>query len=189
MASLTTRDDGNNLITMATSDNGTDLAAIIVSANVLAGGSLTRPANTTAYSVGDAVTDTGGAAITFSNLARANGGLLYIPSAFLWTTDMPTPVPEFHLFLFNAAPTAIADNAAFSFNSTDMAKVLGFLRFSSAQYSDFANGRLYMADNVPLSVKCGGSSKSLTGQLKTMTAFTPGNGAVYTVGFPSIQEA
>lgn len=75
---------------------------------------LTRPANTTAYTAGDEITDVGGGILTFPGCARFPGGsgvILGVAAAFSsnWGTK-----PNLELWLFDTTSVPQADNAAFA---------------------------------------------------------------------------
>ena len=88
----------------------------------------TRPANTTNYTaadvigVADAVTpaNAGSAIHEFVGAGRA-GGLFQILGAtcIINSTTVPTGMTTLKLHLFNAAPAAILDNAAFALGAAD----------------------------------------------------------------------
>src|SRR5580692_2188297 len=75
----------------------------ITSHGVQVSTNFTRPANTTAYTAGDAVNNSTSAPVimTFSNCARFNGGTLRLSTAILNSSNAPpaTP-PNFTLYLF-----------------------------------------------------------------------------------------
>jgi hypothetical protein len=73
-----------------------------------------RPADTTAYTAGDVVSNNTSTTtpMTFSNFARVSGGTGYIVGAKL-VTDKKSITPRFRVHLFNATgATLAADNAA-----------------------------------------------------------------------------
>jgi len=96
----------------------------------------TRPADTTAYAVGDAVSDSASAptVAVFTGVTRTNGGGGMLKKVRLVKTDEDVTNASFRLYLFVGAspPSAIADNAAFTllysnrskrFGSTDLTMV------------------------------------------------------------------
>lgn len=103
-----------------------------VSAKVEAGGhsasvDITRPANTTLYTANDAIGDTGGSAIlTFAGMGVAGQDVLVTGiEVRADTATLPTANGNLTLRLYNASPTAIADNAAWDLVSGDRSKWLG----------------------------------------------------------------
>lgn len=136
----------------------------------------TRPADTTAYTALDTVADSTSAAtvITFTNMARANGGSGYITKALL-KTDQSTNVASFRLHLYNAAPgTLINDNAAFTDLWVDNAAYIGYIDFDPCSTETASSTAAKSLNNsIRLAFVCGGSTTSLFGVLQTRTAFTP----------------
>jgi hypothetical protein len=74
--------------------------------------SFARPNDTTAYAANDAIANSTSAptVLTFSNMARLIGGGGIIDKTLL-LTDQTTWTARVRLHLYNAAPTAINDNA------------------------------------------------------------------------------
>lgn len=75
---------------------------------------LTRPADTTAYTAGDEMTDTGGAIQTITGAARFSGGSgiiqgVYVSQSTLWTTK-----PAMEIWVYDTTSTPVADNGAFA---------------------------------------------------------------------------
>jgi len=84
--------------------------------------SLTRPNNADAYTA----RDTFGTAATnlFTLCSSSNGGLVKKVRA---VGIMPTATDTFEVWLFGVAPTAQADNAAFSITDAEAANLLGIV--------------------------------------------------------------
>src|SRR6478736_6712427 len=78
--------------------------------------SFARPADTTTYTIGDAVSNSTSAptVLTFTGIARTSGGTGYITKALL-ATDKKDATFRARLHLFSTAPTAINDNAVQTF--------------------------------------------------------------------------
>ena len=141
----------------------------------LVAASFTRPADTTAYTAKDAVSNSTSAptVLTFTNLARVNAGSGYIVKARL-ITNQSTCIARFRLHLFHTAPTAINDNAAYTLLYTNAAIRLGYIDFPACQTegsgSDAANAQ---NDTVRLAFVCAAASRTIYGVLETIDAFTP----------------
>lgn len=99
-----------------------------------AAATLTRPADTTAYTAKDAVADSTSAptVLTFSNLARVNAGSGYIVKARLMT-NQSTNTARFRLHLFDTSPTAINDNAAYTLLWANRATRIGYIDLTACQ--------------------------------------------------------
>lgn len=153
---------------------------------VLAGGyttvptaSKTRPANATAYAIGQVVAESTSAATvwTFTNCVRANGGTGTLLGVLLTDSAKQGTLPQFNLWLFNASPTVQNDAAAFAPSTADLAKVVAVVNLSSFTAGN-ANGVLQATElNRPF--KCGASTTSLFGVLVAANAYTPVSGEAF----------
>lgn len=88
---------------------------------------VTRPANTTAYTAGDVV----GGALTIASVGPAGGGdvLMTAVRLMLNITALPSGMTTFKLALYNVTPpSAIADNSPWTLGSGDRASYLGMIR-------------------------------------------------------------
>lgn len=167
---FTTTDASNTSVTLAAKEDGSGVkASQIVSVSAAPTVTLTRPANTTAYTANDAI----GTGITFSGMGRQNGGCGLITGAKIIMADPTVIVPEIHLWLFDTAPGATTDNAAFDVSDADALTFVGLVVFTPAGASDSASNRVYQAVNTPIGYKCASGATSLFGLVKTMTGFTP----------------
>lgn len=160
---------------------------------VAAAAAVTRPANTTAYSANDAVSDNGTAGsvtpITFT-VADTNDAPLSVERMRLMSTDTGLSGVSFRAWLFNSDPTANSgvgggDNAAFS------QKQAGFVGTLSGAFRAFSDG--YGAVLVPdegSRIICNPSSggKTLYALLQTLTGFTPSaNSTTFTARIEGFQ--
>ena len=138
---------------------------------------ITRPSNATAYTAGDAVGDTGGSAIlTFANMGKASGNVI-ITGAHLQVdvVGIPSGMSTFTLELYNAAPDAIADNAAWDLvSSGDRGKYLGYLTLTTP----VDKGSTLYSINDGFAHQVLLASTSLYAVLRTDGAFTPTSAAV-----------
>lgn len=142
--------------------------------------SITRPSDTNAYAALDVIGDTGGSAIlTFasagpsSSYLRINAGRVGYNVAAL-----PSGMTGLRLHLFNASPTAIADNAAFNLPSGDRSKYLGFIDLGAPiDLGDTLVAEQGQQNKQVLLV--GGSA--IYGLLQTLTAFTPGSADTFDI--------
>lgn len=142
---------------------------------------ITRPSNTTAYTAGDVVGDTGGSAIiTLSNMGPA-GGFVQLQSLALVFSDaaVPSGMSGFRLHLYSSSPTAIADNAAFDLVSGDRASYLGYVDLPAPV--DLGSTIYSQVDYPGRLVKLGAASTSLFAQLQTLGAYTPASASTVQV--------
>lgn len=138
---------------------------------------ITRPSDTTAYTAGDVIGDTGGSAIfTFANMVRSGGGEVVVTSIELEidVAAMPSGMTGFNIRLYNASPTAIADNAAWDLPSGDRGKYLG--RIVLATPVDEGSTLFIDNDNVNKQIALTGTS--LFVELQTIGAYTPTSASV-----------
>lgn len=99
---------------------------------VVSTATITRPADTTAYTIGDAVADsvtaTGGS--TFANVnVRAGGGGQAVDLVITSNNPAGTPL-QGELIVFDSAITNTADNAALALTPTDVKKVVAMIPFT-----------------------------------------------------------
>lgn len=149
--------------------------------------SVTRPANTTAYGVGDVVGGGDGstttAAISFSGFSAGEwlvtGVDLYVGSSALQSGE-----GSYSLHLYSAAPaTVLVDNAAWDLPSGDRAKYLG--RIDLGTPVDL--GGTIRVDVAGVNKQITLPGTTLLGFLVTNAAFTPGSGTVYFVNLHAVQ--
>lgn len=136
--------------------------------------SFTRPSDTTAYTAKDVVGNTGTAAvITLEDIARVEGGVGEIVAALL-ATDQSTNTATYRLHIFNVAPTAIADNAAFTLLEADIGAYQGYIDFAAmvteASGSEVAHS---LNTTVRLPFVCADGSRDLYAVLTNVATFTP----------------
>lgn len=154
----------------------------------------TRPANTTAYTSGDVIgiADTGtpanaGSAIHELTAAGSSGAFLLVQGIQLIVNAaaVPSGMGVFRVHLYQSSPTAILDNAAYTFVAGDRAawqdsfdlptpSVRGSMLRSKAEYQ----GGI---------VKLAAASSSLFAIVETIGAYTPASGTAYTLRVKCIE--
>ena len=169
--------DGSNVRTIITDTSGNLVAS---SVGYKAAVSITRPANTTAYTAGDAL-GAAAAAITFPSMGPSAGGEVMITSASLEAdvTSIPAGMTYFTLYLYNVTPpSAYADNAAWDLPSGDRASFLGSINLQTPV--DLGSTLYIEVNGINKQITL--ASGSLFGYLVTAAGFTPaGNSEVYKV--------
>ena len=139
----------------------------------------TRPADTTTYAAGDVVSDSTSSptVITFSDAARISAGNGIVISAVMTSSANETTKPTLELWVFEAEPTAMEDNAAFDPTDAEIRDVIGIVEFSTwheglagAGGNSFSSGSM-KPDNATF--KTGASSKDLYGILVVRNAYVP----------------
>lgn len=143
---------------------------------------VTRPADTTAYALYDAIGPTAAAVWKFPNCGRVIGGAGQIISATL-ATDQVANVSTYRLYLYNAPPTAIADNAECTWLYANLASYQGFIDFPAlVKDSTSSTGAKIELVGSLLNFVCAGD-RNLYGLLQiTLTgAFTPASGQKFSL--------
>lgn len=168
------KNDAGNPIPISDAGNSITVDGKAYSSSV----TITRPANTTAYTAGDVVGDTGGSAIiTLSNIGPSGGYvLLQSVRLIINTSTVPSGMSGFRLHLFTTSPTATADNAVFDLASADIAGYAGYIDLSTPQ--DFGSTLFTQTDYCGTLIKLANGSTTLYGELETRGAFTPTSGLV-----------
>jgi hypothetical protein len=140
---------------------------------------ITRPSNTTAYTAGDVIGDTGGSAvITLPNIGASGGYVLFQSVRLLiGSTSVPSGMGAFRLHLYTATPTAIADNAAFDLVSGEVANYAGYIDLPAPQ--DLGSTLFTQTDYCGTAVKLASASTSLFAELETRGGYTPASGTAY----------
>lgn len=140
---------------------------------------ITRPANTTAYTANDVV----GGAVEFTSVGPSGGSVLFTSADLrINVASIPSGMTSFRLHLYNVTPpSALADNAAWDLPSGDRASYLGFVDLGtpvdlgSTLFVQVPTGSLTLS-----SAKLASGSTSLFGYLVTIGGFTPAaNSEVY----------
>jgi hypothetical protein len=134
---------------------------------------ITRPSNTTAYTAGDVVGNTGGSAIISLTSAGPSGGFVLVQSVSLVFSNstVPAGMGAFRIHMYSASPTAIADNAAFNLVSGERDTYMGYIDLPTPQ--DFGSTLYTQADYVGRLVKLAAASSSLFAEIETRGAYTP----------------
>lgn len=134
---------------------------------------ITRPSNTTAYTAGDVVGDTGGSAILTLSSIGPSGGYILIQSAALIFGDstVPSGMGAFRIHLFSSSPTAIADNAPFDLTSGERDAYMGYIDLSAPQ--DLGSTIYTQVDYPGRLVKLAAASTTLFVEIETRGAYTP----------------
>ena len=144
----------------------------------------TRPADTTQYASGDAISDSTSAptVLTFANVGRIDsavvgmGGLII--DALLMSSANQSTKGLFELFLFNVIVTAMEDNAAFDPTDAELRTLAcAVIPFSVATVGNAASGAsgncVYEADNKDVPFQCATSDRDLYGVLVARNTYTP----------------
>jgi hypothetical protein len=148
---------------------------------------LTRPANTTAYTDGDSVSNnaTAGSVTALSaTVASANDKPVEIQDLLLHSTDTGVIGATFRAYLYNSDPTASSgvvggDNAAFS---NKKAGFIGSLVGEFRGFSDGAVARLVPEGGGIIVTKPTSGAQTLFVQYQTLNDFTPSANSTTFIG-------
>lgn len=165
--------------------------------SVVAGDEFTRPADTTAYTAGDAVSattsDTGTTALRSLTVARKNGGSGTL-SKFRLVTDQVANVASYRIhFYTKAAPDAavVGDNVAMTIKYLNKANRLGHVDMPAMSTSTVV-GSSDCAISQELDVRfdfvCDPADTKIYYRIETLTGFTPNNGQKYYLEATSQQD-
>jgi hypothetical protein len=92
---------------------------------------ITRPADTTAYAVNDALSNSTSAptsgGFTFTGAARKSGGSCLITDLIVTSSNDPATPIQGELFIFNTSVTNINDNAAFAVSDSEIKTCIAIL--------------------------------------------------------------
>ena len=142
--------------------------------------SQTRPADTTGYTALDVVGQSPAANMEFATGLDAGSGFVIFGARLrIDAAAIPSGMTSFRLHLYNAAPTAIADNAAYNLPAGDRAQYLGYVEVSGVL--NLGNTLWIQATGVNFVGKLAAGSTSLWGILQTVSAYTPTASVVKTV--------
>lgn len=141
-------------------------------ASVFSTSGFTRPANTTAYSAKDVMTDGVKKAMEFPNFSPVPGAAIHILNAIMISSNPAASPGAFELLLFDSPQDLAADNSAYSPSNSDILELLGVVCFNSynvnaisSVYHPASFGRLY--------ARLAPGSTSLYGVLVSTAAYTP----------------
>jgi hypothetical protein len=159
---------------------------------VVVGGSVTRPANTTAYASGQLVANstTAGSVtpITIAGAARVNAGTGAIAGVRLSTSSTNLTSASFRVHFFKVSPTvANGDGAALSANVLGATEI-GYVDVTvDVAGSDGAKGSAAPARNL-LYFDTGAATTSLYALIEARGAYTPTSAEVLTVAAEILQN-
>lgn len=144
-------------------------------------GTQTRPADTTAYTALDVVGTIAAANISLANIGSIQASYFTITGVTLEfdINAVPSGMGNFRLHLFDAAPTAIADNDAFNLIAADRAKYLGYITLGTPV--DLGDTLISCTDTLNFRRKLASASTTIYGVLQTVDAFTPVSEAVMAI--------
>lgn len=155
--------------------------------------SVTRPADTTQYAAGDALSDnastpTAAGYFTLDFAGRTGGGYTIIDFT-LHKSDADTTGADFDLLLFTTLPAlaGFEDNAAIGITDAEFQECKGVVRFDADDWASVGTG------NIQTVAKCigivpGASATAIYGILALAGTYTPASGEVFTLTAHAVQD-
>lgn len=141
-------------------------------ASVFSTSGFTRPADNTAYSAKDVMTDGVKKAMEFPNFSPVPGAAIDILNAIMISSNPAASPGAFELLLFDSPQDLATDNSAYSPSNSDIRELVGVIGFDS--YNVNAISAVYsMATFGHLYVRLAPGSTSLYGVLIAMSAYSP----------------
>lgn len=145
----------------------------------------TRPADTTAYTANDVVSDSTviGHPLVFQNCVRFQGGTGVIYSALMFASTDATVNPNFDLVLFDtSAITMAADNAAGTVTDTEAYNIVAIVTFdgtNAANVSTVGANLVIGATAIGQAFKCGSNLRDLYGMVIDRGGYTPASAEIF----------
>jgi hypothetical protein len=147
-------------------------------------GEFTRPADTTAYAAGDVIGPAATANLAFAGCSRIAAGSGVILSALVRDDANVATKPTLELWLFSAAPTAVADNAAFAPTEAELDTLIAVIPFADVYVGNAGAGAA--GDSVQQSAGVNrafklGAGTTIYGVLVVRNAYVPVNAEKFNV--------
>lgn len=155
--------------------------------------SFSRPADTTAYALGDLVANstTAGSVVPMSlTVARVNAGTGQILRARLSKSGTSVTNASFRVHLFKTAPATVTngDNGAFSVSGV-AAGYLGFADITTDQaFTDGCSGRAIPYTGAPILFQSGAAVQTIYALIEARGAYTPVSAETFTVELEVVQD-
>lgn len=171
--------------TVQQTSSGNPHRQIFASKEVTITQTITRPANTTTYTIGDALMDTAATSggDTLTGIASISGGSGRITDViFVFDEDAATPLQGEYL-LFDTAFTNPGDNAAFVVSDAEIRTLVGVVPFA---LTDRGNNGSYHAQGLSIGFTTVGSANLRTA-IRVLNAYVPTtNSSVLTIRVKAI---
>jgi hypothetical protein len=161
--------------------------------SIVASGTFTRPADTTAYAIGDIMANstTAGSVVPVSlTVARANGGSGSIVRCRVSTTKTGLAGTEtFRVRLFTTSPTiSSGDNAAISITGRASGHVATFDVVMTDVFNDGAKGSSGPLSGSQAVFVVGGGVQVLYALMEARTTYTPASAEVFVIELEVLQD-
>jgi len=142
---------------------------------------LTRPANTTAYTAGDVIgeSSSGSSVITLSGAGRAKGYGGYIQAVNFTSSATPGTMPDIELWVFDAALATVADNAAFAPTDAEMLNHIATIPLTPADNFAGTVNSVWHVDSLAVPYRC--VDTTAYAYIVIRDAYTPASAEVFDV--------
>lgn len=163
----------------------TDVPVPAIGFQVTCSTDVTRPADTNIYAANDAWADSTSAptagGFTFTGAGRTSGGSGIITDLSIISSNDPSTLLQGEIWIFDSAPTAVDDNAAFALSDSDAKKLVGVVPFTLASTTGGSGTNSFASvQNLNLGFTCVGTT-NLRYLVKVKNAYTPASAEVLTV--------
>lgn len=135
--------------------------------------SITRPADTTQYAVGDAIAANPATVLQF-NIGEHGEQHFVITRAVLVSSVKGSTLLSAKLHLFNVTFTPTADNAAIDF--TDAVSSTGGMKITFGDQHGVVSNSMFESENIWKQGKLAVGDTKIYGQLEALNTYTPASG-------------
>ena len=154
--------------------------------------SLTRPANATAYTAGDAVSATGDGHLEFPGAVEVGRLSGSISNARLISGANQATKLDAELWLFRSDIADVADNAAFAPTDAELLTLVGIIDFPVADWkignATAGAGGNAVCEVTSLGIAFKAAESKIYGQLVARNGYTPVSGEVFSVELVITQD-
>lgn len=142
---------------------------------------VTRPANTTAYASGDALSDSTSAptVLTLAGAAEENGHGGMIRGLTVVKSGTATTSAAFSILLFRNTFTALEDNAAADPSDAESRTIIAGIALLEADALALGNNVVWSKTNLDIPFVCESTSDDLYLAVVWNAAYTPASGEVF----------
>lgn len=177
---------GDIIANIDTLEANTDTLETLLAPGTTVTSTATRAADTNPYLANDTWADSASAptagGYTLTGMARASGGSGIIYDFLITSSNDPATLLQGELWIFDSAPTAVNDNAAFALSDADILKLVAVVPFTlvTSTAGSGTNSVAHVFPASPIAYTCVGSA-DLRYLVKVKNAYTPANAEVLTV--------
>lgn len=163
---------------MVKSEAGSPVTASLVNTGKQASATITMAAGADAHDALDVISTAAGAILSFASLGAIGDLICILGARMKYSANaIPSGGTGYRLHLYNASPTAIADDAAFNVPAADLAKYIGYIPISTL--IDVGDNCVSIDNNINFTCKLTGTG--IFGILQCIAAETPAANAVFTI--------